>query len=422
MSEKRFPLDRDALEALARRFPTPFHLYDEAGMRRNARAIREAFAGVPGFIEHFAVKALPNPFILRILASEGFGADCSSLPELLLCECAGITGDKVMFTSNETPDEEFRKAYEMGAILNLDDVSHVEALERALGGKFPETICVRYNPGPARGGNDIIGKPEEAKYGMTREQVFEAFAAAREKGAKRFGLHTMVISNERNTDYHVETARMIFRLAVDVKRELGIAVAFANNGGGLGIPYRPEEEAADSATLAAGVRQARRDILEPAGLGEMGFRLEWGRCITGPYGWLVTRAIRHKDIYRKYIGVDASMANLMRPGMYGAYHHVTVAGKENAPADHVYDVVGSLCENCDKFAVARALPRIDEGDLVVIHDTGAHGHAMGFNYNGKLRSAELLLRENGDVVQIRRAETPDDLFSTLDLAAASRFA
>ena len=422
MSEKRFPLDRDALEALARRFPTPFHLYDEAGIRRNARAIREAFAGVPGFREHFAVKALPNPFILRILASEGFGADCSSLPELLLCECAGITGDKVMFTSNETPDGEFRKACEMGAILNLDDVSHVEALERALGGKFPETICVRYNPGALRGGNDIIGKPEEAKYGMTREQVFEAFAAARARGAKRFGLHTMVISNERNTDYHVETARMIFRLAADVKRELGIETAFANNGGGLGIPYRPEEEAADYAALAEGVRQARREILEPAGLGAMSFCVEWGRCITGPYGWLVTRAIRHKDIYRKYIGVDASMANLMRPGMYGSYHHVTVSGKENATADHVYDVVGSLCENCDKFAVGRALPRIDEGDLVVIHDTGAHGHAMGFNYNGKLRSAELLLRENGDVVQIRRAETPDDLFATLDLAAAARFA
>lgn len=315
MSAKDFPLGHEELEALTRRFPTPFYLYDEGGIRRNARRIRRAFSWAPGFREYFAVKALPNPFILRILASEGFGADCSSLGELKLCECVGLGGERVMFTSNETPDEEFRKAHEMGAIVNLDDVTHIDALWGALGGIFPETLCVRYNPGASRGGNAIMGKPEEAKYGMTRGQVLEAYRMARERGTKRFGLHTMVVSNERDIGYHIETARMVFELAVEVKRELGIEIAFGNNGGGLGIPYRPEEEGADYEALAEGIERAYREILVPAGLGGMAFHLEWGRCITGPYGWLVTRAIRHKETYRSYIGVDASMANLMRPGL-----------------------------------------------------------------------------------------------------------
>ena len=418
---RTFPLSLEQTESLTRIHPTPFHLYDEAAIRANARAITAAFAPLPAYREFFAVKALPNPFILKILASEGFGADCSSLAELELCRLAGLSGDRVMFTSNETPDEEFRAAADLGAIINLDDLSLVAPLRSALGGRFPSTICFRYNPGPLRSGNAIIGNPEEAKYGLPRDQLFQAYALARDAGATRFGLHTMVVSNELDPAYHVETARMVFALARDIHRELGIRVSFVNNGGGLGIPYRPEQKPMDLSVLAAGVLDAYREFIVGTPLDPMAFYTEWGRFVTGPAGWLVTRAIRHKSTYREYVGVDASMADLMRPGIYGAYHHIAVLGKENEPASKVYDVVGSLCENCDKFAVQRPLPPISDGDLLVIHDTGAHGHAMGYNYNGKLRHAELLLRPDGTVLPIRRAETLSDLFATLPLSDLPAF-
>ena len=417
---KTFPLTPAQTEALAQKFPTPFHLYDEAAIRRNARKLNAAFSVFPGFREYFAVKAAPNPFLLKILAAEGFGADCSSIAELRLCETVGLTGDRVMFTSNETPDSEFREARRLGAIINLDDVTHIDALVAATG-SLPETICFRYNPGAAKAGNTIIGHPEEAKYGLTRDQLFTAYAKARDLGAKTFGLHTMVVSNELDEQYHVETARMLFELVVEIKSRLGIRISFINTGGGIGIPYRPEQKAVDYAVVARGARRLYDEIIVPAGLDPLAYNMECGRAITGPYGWLVTRALRWKNTYRSYIGVDASMANLMRPGMYGAYHHITVLGKESAPATKTYDIVGSLCENCDKFAINRELPEIAMGDLLVIHDTGAHGHAMGYNYNGKTRSAELLLRPDGSVIQIRRAETLADLFATLDFGAIPDF-
>ena len=417
---KTFPLTLNQIQTLATQFPTPFHLYDETAIRDNARRLTRAFSILPGFREFFAVKATPNPFLLRILASEGFGADCSSLAELRLCEAVGITGERIMFTSNETPDEEFRVARDLGAIINLDDITHMDALIAATG-SLPKTLCFRYNPGPLKAGNAIIGKPEEAKYGLTREQLFEAYARARDLGVQTFGLHTMVVSNELDEQYHIETARMLFELAVELHQRLGIRLSFVNTGGGIGIPYRPEQKGVDYDTIARGVRQQYDAIIVPAGLDPLSCNMECGRAITGPCGWLVTRAIRRKETYRSYIGVDASMANLMRPGIYGAYHHITVLGKETAPATRTYDIVGSLCENSDKFAIQRQLPEIEMGDWLVIHDTGAHGHAMGFNYNGKLRSAELLLRPDGTVVQIRRAETLADLFATLDLKAAATF-
>lgn len=421
MNTKTFPLTLAQINERTTTRPTPFYIYDESAIRANARRIQAAFAGIPGYREYFAVKALPNPFILKILAEEGFGADCSSLAELKLCEKVGLRGDRVFMTSNDTPDVEFQAARDLGAIINLDDLSHLEAVQTATG-SLPETICFRYNPGPLKGGNAIIGKPEEAKYGLTRDQIFEAFARAKAGGVKRFGLHTMVASNELNVDYHIDTARMLFELAAEVKRRLGISLSFLNGGGGLGIPYRPEESPVDLAALTAGIRKAYADILVPADLGGTAYVTEWGRCITGPYGWLVTRAVRRKEIYRTYIGVDASMADLMRPGMYGAYHHISVLGKETTPpAPHPVDVVGSLCENCDKFAVQRMLPPIELGDVLVIHDAGAHGHAMGFNYNGKLRCAEWLLRPDGSLYPIRRAETLDDLFATLDNDALEAF-
>lgn len=419
-----FPLTLARTEALiAAGHPTPFHLYDEAAIRENARAMTAAFGPLfPGYVQHFAVKATPNPFLLKVLAAEGFGADCSSLAELKLCEAAGIRGEKIMFTSNETPDSEFVEAARLGAIINLDDLSLLAPLHRALGGRLPETICFRYNPGPLRGGNAIIGTPEESKYGLTKAQLLEGYRQAAALGAKRFGLHTMVVSNELDPAYHVETARMLFELAAEVLRETGVRISFVNTGGGLGIPYRPGQAALDYGTVAKGMRAQYDAVAVPAGLAPMELHMECGRCVTGPYGFLVTRAIRHKDIYRRYVGVDACMADLMRPGMYGAYHHVTVLGKEDAPAAGTpVDVVGSLCENCDKFAVQRSLPPIEDGDLLVLHDTGAHGHAMGYNYNGKLRHAELLLRPDGAVLQIRRAETYGDLFATLDFGALAGF-
>lgn len=409
---KTLPFNREQIDIIAQSYPTPFYLYDEQAIRQNARRLLKAFAWAPAFKEYFAVKATPNPYILKILHEEGFGADCSSLAELILAEKAGITGEEIMLTSNNTPVEEFAKAKALGAILNLDDITHIAYIEEHLG--LPQTISFRYNPGPLRGGNAIIGTPEEAKYGLTREQIFEAYRIMRDKGCQTFGIHTMIISNELNVQYFAETAQMMFDLIVELHAQLGITISFVNFGGGIGIPYRPEEEPVDLDKLGQLVQACYEQTITAQGLAPLKICLECGRMITGPYGYLVTKAIHRKDTYKHYIGVDASMANLMRPGMYGSYHYVSVLGKENQPLDHTYDVVGSLCENCDKFAIDRPLPTITNGDYLVIHDAGAHGHAMGFNYNGKLRSAELLLKPDGTILPIRRAETLDDYFATLD--------
>lgn len=416
-----FPLSHERLLELAKKFPTPFYLYDEKAIRDNMADFTKAFSIFPKFTEHFAVKAMPNPYMLKVLADCGCGGDCSSLPELMLCQMSGITGERVIFTSNETPAEEFQLAYKQGNIINLDDITHIEFLRDALDGKFPELICFRYNPGPLKEGNAIIGKPEEAKYGLTREQIFEAYKKSRDFGAKRFGLHTMVASNELNPDYFVDTAKMLFELAVELKEKLGIKIEFLDLGGGIGIPYKPGQKKVDLFEVAKKIRALYDSMIVPAGLDGLEIKWECGRPITGPYGWLVTKAIHKKDTYRKYIGVDACMADLMRPGMYGAYHEVTVSGKEAAPKTEVYDVVGSLCENCDKFAVQRPLPKIENGDLVIIHDAGAHGRAMGFNYNGKLRAGEILMRCDGSFKEIRRRETVQDLFATLDLDGVKDF-
>ncbi|MDR1507883.1 MAG: diaminopimelate decarboxylase [Treponema sp.] len=423
MAEKTVPLDKDALEKLAERYPTPFYLYDERAIRENARRVQKAFSRFPGYKEHFAVKALPNPYILKILAEEGFGADCSSLPELLLSDMAGIKGGELMFTSNETPSAEYRKAKELGAVINLDDISHIGFLENAAG--IPELVSCRYNPGPLKEGNAIIGSPEEAKYGFTRDQLFEGYAMLREKGARRFGLHTMVASNELSPAYHIQTARILFELALEILDKTSVRLEFINLGGGLGIPYRPEQREVSWENLAEGIKQVYDELIAGTPLYPLSIHTEYGRPITGPYGWLVARAVHHKNIYRTYIGLDACMADLMRPALYNAYHHITVSGRENEMASETYDVVGSLCENNDKFAVQRKLPKITTGektgDLVIIHDAGAHGRAMGFNYNGKLRCGELLLRTDGSVVRIRRAETADDYFATLDLRGLENF-
>ena len=419
MVEKKIPLSREQLEALAERFPTPFHIYDEKGIRENARRLQAAFAWNPGFKEYYAVKAAPNPYLLKILKAEGFGSDCSSYGELLLSERIGLAGDDIIFTSNDTPAYEYQKAKDLGAIINLDDISHIQYLEEHVG--LPERVCCRYNPGPLKGGNVIIGHPEEAKYGFTREQLFEGYRILRDKGVTRFGLHTMVASNELEISYFLETAHMLFELVGELSDELGIEFEFVNLGGGIGIPYRPDEEAVDLALLGDGVRRLYEELIIGNGLKPLAIRLECGRMITGPYGYLVGRVLHKKSTYKEYVGLDASMANLMRPGMYGAYHHITVAGKEDAPCDFVCDVTGSLCENNDKFAIDRAIPQVEIGDLVVIHDAGAHGHSMGFNYNAKLRSAELLLREDGEVVQIRRPETMEDYFATLSFEGLATF-
>ncbi|MDD3276644.1 MAG: diaminopimelate decarboxylase [Kiritimatiellales bacterium] len=415
MSQKKCPLNREQLEELTKQFPTPFHLYDEAAIRANARALKAAFAWNPGFKEYFAVKAAPNPYLMKILRSEGFGADCSSVPELLLSESVGLSGEEIIFTSNDTPAFEYQKAVDLGAIINLDDITHIDYLEEQIG--LPELVCCRYNPGPLKGGNAIIGHPEEAKYGFTRPQLFEGYRMLRDKGVKRFGLHTMVASNELDAKYFIETAHLLFDLIKELSAELGITFEFINIGGGIGIPYKPEQEPVDLQTVGDGIRA----LYEKAGFTSLDVRMECGRMVTGPFGWLVSRVLHKKNTYKQYVGLDSCMTNLMRPGMYGAYHHVTVPGKENLPHDFVCDVTGSLCENNDKFAINRALPPVDIGDLVVIHDAGAHGHAMGFNYNGKLRSSELLLRENGEVVQIRRAETVEDYFATLNFAGLNNF-
>lgn len=417
-----FPLTHQQLVELTKQYPTPFYIYDEQGIRDNMKYFTKAFSIFPQFREYFAVKALPNPYILRILESEGCGADCSSLPELMLSEMSHIDKKRVMFTSNETPAKEYKYAYKNGNIINLDDISHIPYLKEALGGKLPDTLCFRYNPGPLKqGGNAIIGKPEEAKYGLTHDQMLEAYTICKKEGVKHFGLHTMVASNELNPDFFVDTAHLVFDLVLEVQQKCGVNIEFVDLGGGIGIPYRPGQKKVDLEYVAVHIRQLYDKMIVPAGLDPLAIYFECGRPITGPYGWLVTKAIHEKNIYRSYIGVDASMADLMRPGMYGAYHEVTVSGKENAPCDRVYDVVGSLCENCDKFAVQRSLPKIDMGDLLIIHDAGAHGRSMGFNYNGKLRAGELLLRSDGSIVQIRRAETIDDYFATLDFTGLDSF-
>lgn len=417
-----FPLSHAQLVELAKKFPTPFYIYDEKAIRENVKYFYKAFSIFPSFTEYFAVKALPNPYILKVLESEGCGGDCSSLPELMLCEKSGITGRRIMFTSNDTPAQEFVYAQKLGAIINLDDITHIDFLKNALGGKLPDTICFRYNPGPLKeGGNSIIGKPEEAKYGLTKEQMIHAYKICKAEGVKHFGIHTMVASNELNPDFFVDTARIVFELILEVQKECGVNIEFADLGGGVGIPYRPGQKKVDLDYVAKGIKVLYDKMIVPAGLDSLKLCFECGRPITGPYGWLVTKAIHEKNIYRNYIGVDASMADLMRPGMYGAYHEVTVSGKENAPKDYVYDVSGSLCENCDKFAVQRSLPKIEMGDLLIIHDAGAHGRAMGFNYNGKLRAGELLLRSDGTVKEIRRRETIEDYFATLDFEGLKNF-
>jgi diaminopimelate decarboxylase len=414
MTDKTLPFTREQIERIVKEYPTPFHIYDEKGMRANARRLVKAFSWAPGFKEYYAVKACPNPFIMKVLKQEGFGSDCSSLAELVLSERTGITGENIFFSSNDTPAAEYRKARELGAIINLDDITHIPFLEKEAG--LPEVISFRYNPGPLRGGNHIIGHPEEAKYGFTRPQLFEGYRILKEKGVTRFGLHTMVASNELDPDYFVDTADMLFNLVAEIHLEVGIRFEFVNLGGGFGIPYRPEQNAINLEYVSDKIHERYDQIIVPAGLHPLKIFMESGRMITGPYGFLVARAIHKKNIYKNYIGLDACMANLMRPALYGAYHHITVIGKEDRPPDHTYDVTGSLCENNDKFAIDRKLPEIEIGDIIVIHDAGAHGFAMGFNYNGKLRSAELMLREDGSVDMIRRAETLEDYFGTLDFS------
>ncbi|TQD29220.1 diaminopimelate decarboxylase [Methanolobus vulcani] len=419
MVSKQVPFTKEEITELIEQYPTPFHVYDEKAIIENARKLKKAFSVVNGFKEYFAVKALPNPYIMKLLKSEGFGADCSSLPELLLSEKTGIVGENIMFSSNDTPAEEFAKAKELGAIINLDDISHIEFLEESAG--LPEIVCCRYNPGPLKEGNAIIGNPEEAKYGFTREQLFTGYRMMKEKGVKRFGLHTMVASNELDPAYFIETAKILFELIAELSKELDIKFEFVNLGGGIGIPYRPEQEQVPYDVIAKGVAEAYDGIIRANNLHPLKIFLECGRVITGPYGYLVTSVRHMKHIYKDYVGLDACMANLMRPALYGAYHHITVLGKENEAHEMLYDVTGSLCENNDKFAIDRMLPEIERGDILVIHDAGAHGHAMGFNYNGKLRSAEFLLRPDGSFVQIRRAETIDDYFATLDFEGLADF-
>jgi diaminopimelate decarboxylase len=419
MSLKEMLFTKEDLEKIAAKFPTPFHIYDEKAIRENARDLLKAFEWNEGYKEYFAVKATPNPFILMILKSEGFGTDCSSLPELLLSEKAGIVGADIMFTSNDTPAIEFQKARQLNAIINLDDISHIPFLEK--NGGIPEIISVRYNPGKLRAGSFIMGSPENAKYGFTRDQIFTGLRDLRQRGSRKFGVHTFIASNELNPDYFVDTADMLFDLALEIKDKLQIRLEFVNISGGIGIPYKPDQEKVSLAYVGAGIRKKYQEKIEKNGLHPLSIFMECGRAITGPYGYLVSRVLHKKEIYKTHIGVDACMANLMRPGMYGAYHHITVAGKENAVHDHVYDVTGSLCESIDRFAVDRLLPEIEIGDLIVIHDTGAHGYAMGFNYNGKLRSSELLLREDGSVVEIRRAEKIEDYFATLDFEKLEQF-
>lgn len=419
MSQKKMPFTKNQLENITSIYPTPFHIYIEKDIRENARRLKNAFSWAEGFKEYFAVKATPNPYIIKILKSESFGADCSSLPELLLAEKVGIAGENIMLSSNDTPAEEFIKAKDLGAIINLDDISHIAYLEKHAG--LPNIICFRYNPGNEKRGNAIIGQPEEAKFGLTHEQLFEAYKIVQNKGIQRFGIHTMLASNELNPHYFIETAEMLFKLILEISKTLKISFEFVNIGGGIGIPYKPEDKPVDIEFISKAIKEKYDTIIRKNNCPPLKFYLECGRMITGPFGYLVSKVRHIKKTYKNFAGLDASITDLMRPALYGAYHHITVPGKENLQNNCTYDLTGSLCENNDKLAIERKLPELEPGDLIVIHDTGAHGHAMGFNYNGKLRSAELLLRENGDIVQIRRAETVEDYFATLDFDGLQTF-
>ena len=413
MIKKPF-VTKEQLDEIVKTYPTPFYIYDEKGIRQTARDLKEAFSWNNGFREYFAVKATPTPAILKVLKEEGCGVDCSSLTELIMSERCGFNDDdSIMFSSNETPAEEFILAEKLNAYINLDDITHIDYLKECCG--IPERICCRYNPGGYFNlGTDIMDNPGDAKYGMTKAQMFEAFKRLKKEGVKEFGIHSFLASNTVSNDYYPVLASILFNLAVELHENLDVHIDFVNLSGGVGIPYRPDQEPNDIFAIGRGVQEAYEKILVPAGMGDVRLKTELGRYMTGPHGHLVVKAIHEKHIYKDYIGVDACAVNLMRPAMYGAYHHITVMGKEDAPCDHVYDVVGSLCENNDKFAIDRKLPKVDIGDLLVIHDTGAHGFAMGYNYNGKLKSAELLLQEDGSVRMIRRAETAEDYFATLE--------
>lgn len=405
---------KEQLERIAQDYPTPFHIYDEKGIRENAKALKEAFSWNKGYKEYFAVKATPNPFLIQILQEYGCGCDCSSMTELMLSQAIGAVGEDIMFSSNDTPAEEFQYANELGAIINLDDITHIEVLEKAVG-TLPKRLSCRYNPGGVfQMSNGIMDNPGDAKYGMTTEQLFEAFRILKEKGVEEFGIHAFLASNTVTNEYYPLLAKVLFDVAVRLKEETGAHITFINLSGGIGIPYRPDQEPNDIYAIGEGVRKVYEEVLVPAGMGDVALYTELGRYMMGPYGALVTRAIHEKHTHKEYIGVDACAVNLMRPAMYGAYHHITVMGKEDAPCDHKYDVTGSLCENNDKFAIDRMLPKIEKGDLLFIHDAGAHGFSMGYNYNGKLKSAEILLQEDGSAKLIRRAETPADYFATFD--------
>lgn len=413
--EKKAFVTKEKIEEIVKKIPTPFHLYDEKGIRENIDNINKAFSWNKGFKEYFAIKANPNPVLMKILKEHNVGADCSSYTELMLSKAVGITGKNIMFSSNDTPAEEFLYANELGAIINLDDFTHIDFLEKTLG-YIPETISCRFNPGGTFVmSNGIMDNPGDAKYGFTEKQLFEGYKILKEKGAKHFGLHAFLASNTVTNEYYPKLAGQLFELAVRLKNETGCSIEFINLSGGVGIPYRPDQEKNDIFAIGEGVREQFEKILVPAGLGEVSIFTEMGRFVMGPYGALITKAIHEKHTYKEYIGVDACAANLMRPAIYGAYHHITVLGKENEPLDYTYDVTGSLCENCDKFAVDRKLPKIEKGDYLYIHDSGAHGFSMGYNYNGRLRSAEVLLKEDGSTELIRRAEQPKDYFATLDI-------
>ena len=407
-------INLDQARQIAAQIPTPFHIYDEAGIRANAKALYKAFSWNPGFKEYFAVKATPNPYILQILHEEGCGCDCSSYTELLLSEAVGITGRDIMFSSNVTPEQDMRKALELGAYINLDDATHVEFLERICDGNVPETVCLRYNPGGSFSlGNTIMDMPRDAKYGMTEDQMAGAITRLMKLGTRHFGIHAFLASNTTTNEYYPELAAILFRLAVRLRNATGAHISFVNLSGGIGVDYRPEQPRNDIAIIGEGVRQRYEQILKPEGMDDLAIFTELGRFMLATYGHLVSTVLHKKHIYREYVGLDACAANLMRPAMYGSYHHITVLGKEDVAPDHVYDVTGGLCENNDKFAIDRSLPKADIGDILVIHDTGAHGFSMGYNYNGKLRSAEILLRPDGSFKLIRRAETPADYFATL---------
>ncbi len=412
--EKKTFVTLEKLKEIDKTYPTPYHLYDEKGIRENALRLRDAFSWNKGFKEYFAVKATPNPFILNILKECGCGVDCSSLTELMMSDKLGFHGDDIMFSSNDTPAEEFIYAKKLDAQINLDDISHIDFIEKQAGG-IPEKICCRYNPGGTfKISTTIMDNPGEAKYGFTHDQLIEGYKRLKDLGVKKFGLHSFLASNTVSNEYYPTLAKILFETAVEVKEKTGVEISFINLSGGVGIPYRPDQEPNDIYVIGEGVRKAFEEILVPAGLGDVAIYTELGRYMLGPYGCLVTKAIHQKHTHKDYVGLDACAVNLMRPAMYGAYHHITVMGKEDKPLDHKYDITGSLCENNDKFAIDRMLPEIDTGDFIVIHDTGAHGFSMGYNYNGKLKSAELLLKENGDVQMIRRAETPKDYFATFD--------